>query len=247
LGALSLWMLGYPDQAGRSAEEAVTLAESLDYAPSLAHALAFAGLCHQLRRDAPMVMACGERLVALGSEHRLAQYRAVGTIARGWAIAHQGTPKAGLAELRRGLDDYAATKVKAWFVYFNASLAEAYYRVGDAKLGLDAVNEALALSDSLSERLCQAGMLHLKGAILNAISADHRSDAETCYREALALAQQQGARSVALRASTSLARLWQEGRRRNDARDLLAPIYASFAEGLDTADLKEARLLLDEL
>jgi predicted ATPase/class 3 adenylate cyclase len=247
LGALSLWMLGYPEQAGRSANEAIVLAESLDYAPSLAHALAFAGLCHQLRRDAPMVMECSERLVALASEHRLAQYRAVGAIARGWAIAHQERAAEGLAELRRGLDDYAATHVKAWFVYFKASLAEAYYRVGEAKLGLDAVNEAVALSNSLSERLWQAGMLHLKGEILSTLSPGYRSEAEICYRRAFDLAQQQGAKSVALRVATSLGRLWQEQRRRHEARDVLAPIYASFTEGLDTADLIEARLLLEEL
>jgi predicted ATPase len=245
LGALSLWMLGYPDQAAQSAREAVVLAESLEHAPSLAHALAFAGLCHQLRRDAAAVLDCGERLVALAGEHRLAQYRAVGTIARGWAQAHQARVPEGLAELRRGLDDYAATRVKAWFVYFKASLAEAYYRVGGAELGLSAVDEALALSDQLSERLWLAGMLHLKGAIL--MATDRLVDAERCYREASELAGQQGARSVTLRAAVSLARLWRDQDRRAEARNLLAPVYGWFTEGFDTPDLKEAKALLDEL
>ncbi len=146
--------------------------------------------------------------------------------------------------MRRGLDDYAATQVKAWSVYFKASLAEAYYRVGKAKLALEAVNEAVALSNSLSERLWQAGMLHLKGEILSALSPDYRGEAEICHKRAFNLAQQQGAKSVALRAATSLGRLWQQQRRRHEARDVLAPLYASFTEGLDTADLIEARLLL---
>ena len=90
-------------------------------------------------------------------------------------------------------------------------------------------------------------MLHLKGEILSALSPDHRSEAEACHRMALDLAQQQGAKSVALRAATSLGRLWQQQRQRHEAHDVLAPIYASFTEGLDTADLIEARLLLDEL
>ena len=245
LGGLSLWLLGYPDQAARYAREAVTLAESLDNAPSLAHALAFSALCHQLRRDAPAVFDCSERLVKLARTHGLAQYGAAGRMARGWALAHQGQPEEGLAELRRGLDDYGATQVKAWSVYFRATLAEAYYRAGDIQSGLSTLGEALELSDQLGERFWQAGMLYFKGVMLMSLSAE--DEAESCYRAALQIAHQREAKSLELRAAMSLARLWRDQGRRSAARDLLVPVHGWFTEGLETADWREASALLDEL
>jgi predicted ATPase/class 3 adenylate cyclase len=245
LGGLSLWLLGYPDQAMRHARKAVTLAESLDNAPSLAHALAFSALCHQLRRDPAAVRDCSERLVHLAKAHGLAQYGAAGRMARGWALAHQGQPEEGLAELRQGLDDYSATEVKAWSVYFRATLAEAYYRAGDPQSGLRSVDEALELSDQLGERFWQPGMLYFKGIMLMSLSA--QQEAESCYRAALKIARQRSAKSLELRAAMSLARLWRDQGRRSAACDLLAPIHGWFTEGVETADRREASLLLDEL
>jgi predicted ATPase len=245
LGGLSLWLLGYPDQAAQYAREAVMLAESVENAPSLAHALAFTALCHQLRRDAAAVFDCSERLVTLARAHGMAQYGAAGAMARGWALAYQGQPEEGLAELRQGLEDYGATQVKAWSVYFRATLAEAYHRAGDAEAGLRTVDQALELSDQLGERFWQAGMLHFKGVMLMSLSAE--SEAEKCYHTALNIARQQRAKSIELRAATGLARLWGEQGRRRAARDLLAPICGWFTEGLETADLREASLLLHEL
>jgi predicted ATPase len=245
LGGLSLWLLGYPDQAMRHAREAVTLADSLDNAPSLAHALAFSALCHQLRRDPAAVRDCSERLVHLAKAHGLAQYGAAGRMARGWALAHQGQPKEGLAELRQGLDDYCATQVKAWSVYFRATLAEAYYRAGDPQSGLRSVDEALELSDQLGERFWQPGMLYFKGIMLMSLSA--HQEAESCYRAALKIARQRSAKSLELRAAMSLARLWRDQGHRGAAHDLLAPVHGWFTEGAETADWREASLLLDEL
>ena len=247
LGSLGLWLAGFPDQAAQSAQEGIELAEALGHAPSLAHALAFAALCHQLRRDPPAVLECGERLTLVGSEHGLAQYRAVGTITQGWARVHLGQTTEGLAEMLKGLDEYDATRVQAWLVYFKASLAEAYHHAGDAQSGLAAVNDALALSDVLDEPFWQAGMLHRKGALLNALSPRHRSEAEACYREALAVSTNQQAPAIGLRAAIGLAQLWHGEGRRAEARELLKPAYGCFAEGLDTADLTEARTLLQEL
>jgi predicted ATPase len=247
LGSLGLWLTGYPEQAARSACEGIALAETLEHAPSLAHALAFAALCHQLRRDAPAVFECGQRLAVLGSEHGLAQYKAVGTITRGWALAHMGQASEGLAEQLKGLEEYGETRVQAWLVYFKATLAEVYHCVGDAESGLAAVGDALALSDSLGERFWQAGMLHRKGAMLGSLGKDHRDEAEHCYREALAISTEQQARSIALRAATSLARLWHHEGRDAEAGDLLRPLHGMFTEGHDTPDLLEARALLGGL
>jgi predicted ATPase len=247
LGAVGLWLIGYPEQAAQSAREGIALAESLEHAPTLAHALAFAALCHQLRRDPAAVFDCGECLAVLGSEHGLAQYRAVGTITRGWALAHQGQAAKGLAELLKGLDEYGETRVQAWLVYFKATLAEVYECAGDAELGLAALDDALALSDQLGERFWQAGMLHRRGTMLLSLSRDRRQEAEHCYQKSLEISTQQQARSIRLRAATSLAQLWRREDRGRDARDLLAQQHSWFTEGFDTPDLKQAKAVLDTL
>ena len=244
--ALSLWLLGYPDQAAQSAAEAVTLAEGLSHHPSLAHALYWAALVHQLRRDRQPVYEYAERLRLFGTEHKLALYSAIGDIMHGWALCDPGKPEAGLHELSGGVEAYAALKVKLYLAYFTAVLSEAYGRAGKVELGLAKMEDALSLFHS-AERCFQPGILQLKGEILIASAADHREEAENCLYEALRIARRQEAKSAELRAATSLARLWGEQGRRAEARDLLAPIYSWFTEGFDTADLKDAKSLLAEL
>ena len=245
-GALSLWLLGYPDQAAQSAAEAVTLGETLSHHPSLAHALLWAALVHQLRRDLQPVYEYAERLRVLGTEHKLPLYTAIGSIMHGWALCYQGQPEAGLHELSGGVEAYAALKVKLNLAYFTAVLSEAYRRAGKVELGLATMEDALSHFDS-AERWCQSGILQLKGEILMASTTDHWADAEGCFSEALRIARRQQAKSAELRAATSLARLWGEQGRREEARGLLAPVYGWFTEGFDTADLKDAKALLDQL
>jgi len=242
-GAVSLWHLGYPDQAAQSAAEAVTRGEGLSHYPSLAHALMWAGYVHQLRRDPQAVYDYAERLRALGTEHKLALYTAVGSIMRGWALCYQSRPKVGLRELRGGIDAFAALKVRLNLAYFTAVLAEACHRSGELEPALAAVEDA----DRLAERWCQSGILQLKGEILISSGAARWADAETCFDEALRIARRQEAKSPELRTATSLARLWGEQGRRAEARKLLAPAYGWFTEGFDTADLRDAAKLLSEL
>ena len=242
-GAVSLWHLGYPDQAAQSAAEAVTHGEGLSHYPSLAHALMWAGYVHQLRRDPQAVYDYAERLRALGTEHKLALYTAVGSIMRGWALCYQSRPKVGLRELRGGIDGFATLKVRLNLAYFTALLAEAYHRAGKFEPALAAVEDA----DRLAERWCQSGILQLKGEILISSGAARWADAETCFDEALRIARRQEAKSPELRTATSLARLWGEQGRRAEARKLLAPAYGWFTEGFDTADLRDAAKLLSEL
>jgi len=164
----------------------------------------------------------------------------------GWALCYQGQPEAGLHELSGGVEAYAALKVKLNLAYFTAVLSEAYRRAGKVELGLATVEDALSHFDS-AERWCQSGILQLKGEILMASTTDHWADAEGCFSEALRIARRQQAKSAELRAATSLARLWGEQGRREEARGLLAPVYGWFTEGFDTADLKDAKALLDQL
>jgi predicted ATPase len=246
-GAVSLCLLGYPDQAAQSAVEAVTHGEGLSHHPSLAHALMWAGYVHQLRRDPQAVHESAERLRALGTEHKLAQYTAIGNIMRGWALCYQGHPEVGLRELGGGMDAYAAVKVRLNLAYFTAVFADAYFRSGELQLALAATEDAMHLSDRLAERWCQSGVLQLKGEILMSSGTDRWADAETCFHEALRIARRQDAKLPELRAATSVAHLWGEQGRRAEARALLRTLYGWFTEGFDTTDLKKAKTLLDEL
>ena len=129
--------------------------------------------------------------------------------------------------------------------YFKAVLAEAYLAAGDAPMGFETVEGAIRFAEEAGVCFWNAELLRLKGALLARLSA--RAEVEASYQQALALARHQQARSLELRAAISLARLWRDQRKREEARELLAPIYGWFTEGFDTLDLKEAKALLDEL
>jgi predicted ATPase len=126
-------------------------------------------------------------------------------------------------------------------------LAEAYGNMGQTDGGLSMLAEALAAVEHSEERWWEAELYRLKGELLLARAAEHRAEAEACFHQALAVARQQQAKSLELRAATSLSRLWQQQGKRAEAYELLAPIYGWFTEGFDTADLQEAKALLAEL
>ena len=128
-----------------------------------------------------------------------------------------------------------------------AVLAEAYRHVGQTEAGLRLLAEALTVADTTGGQHVEAELHRLRGEFLLALAADRDAEAETCFQQALALARRQQAKSLELRAAMSLARLWQRQGKRAAAHELLAPLYGWFTEGFDTADLQDARALLDEL
>jgi predicted ATPase len=245
--ALTLWGLGYPDQALRCSREALTLAQELAHPFSLAYAMCFAGKFCQLRRDVQAAQAWAMAAMALCTEQGFALYLARGTILQGWAMAEQGQGAAGLAQMRQGLVAYQATGAAVFRPYYLASLAEAYGKVGQAGEGLALLGEALAAVHKTGERFCEAELYRLKGELLLVCSAENHGEAETCFQHALAVARHQQARAWDLRAAMSLSRLWQSQGKRAAARELLAPIYGWFTEGFDTADLQDAKALLEAL
>jgi len=236
-----LWLLGYPDQAAREARDVVFFAESIGHVPSVGHALWWAAMVHQVRRDAPPVLDHSRRLLALGAEHALKQYQMIGSITHGWALAHLSDVEEGLSELRHADISYAGTQK----TYFHAILAETELRAGHFDRAEAALNDAAAIANRLDETWWRAGMLCIEGDILRTRSADQWHEAEERYRAAITIAQEQQAKSLELRAATRLARLWQGQGRGAEARDLLAPVYGWFSEGFETPDLKEAKALLD--
>ena len=242
-----LWLLGYPDQALQRSQAALTLAQELAHPFSLAYALTFATLIHQFRREGQATQARAEATIALAREQGFALWLAFGTVLRGWALAEQGQSDVGMLQIRQGMAAYRATGAEVDRAYCLALLAEAYGQGKRYDEGLAVLEEALALTGQYASVIWEAEIHRLKGVLLLARSTENQVEAEACFHEALAIARHQQAKSLELRAAMSLARLWQRQGQHAEARELLAPIYGWFTEGFGTADLQEAKALLDAL
>ena len=242
-----LWLLGYPEQALQRSYEALTLARELAHPFSLAFALDRAARIQWLRREWQANQAHAEALLALATEQGFALRVATGTVHRGAALAAQGQGETGIAEIRQGLAAYRAMGAEIGLTSWVAILAAAYGDVGQPEAGLRLLDEASAVRDKNDERFYEAELYRLKGDLFLALSMDHHAEAAACYQQALDVVRRQQAKSWELRAAMSLSRLWQRQGKHFEARELLAPVYGWFTEGFDTADLQEAKALLDEL
>jgi len=159
----------------------------------------------------------------------------------------QGQAQEGIEQITQGLGAYRATGARTTQPYLLALLAEAYGTTGEPETGLTVVTEALTHADKNGERWYEPELYRLKGKLLLQQSSDNQAEAEFCFHHALDLARTQQAKSFELRVATNLAQLWQQQGKRQEAHDLLAPVYHWFTEGFDTADLKDAKALLHEL
>jgi TOMM system kinase/cyclase fusion protein len=245
--ALVLWFLGYPDQALKRSHEALTLAQELSHPFSLSSALNFAVWLHQHRREVQLTQEGVETLMTFSTEQGFALWLAWGTAMQGWALAEQGQVEEGIAQIRQCLDTSRAAGAELGQSHYLALMAEAHGKVGQAEEGLSVLTEALTWVDKSGERFYEAELYRLKGVLLLKQAVLDVSQAEACLHQALDVARLQQAKSFELRAATSLARLWQSQGKRDEARELLEPVYSWFTEGFDTADLIDAKTLLDEL
>jgi class 3 adenylate cyclase/predicted ATPase len=241
------WLLGYPDQAGQKIEEGLILARELAHIFSLAFALNHAALIRMFLREAKTAGERADISIAFSTEQGIAQWLAQGTVLRGWALAMQGQGPEGTAEIYRGMAAWQATGAALTRPWYLAQLAEAYGQEGKVEEGLNTIAEALVPVNTTEERWWEAELYRLKGELLLACSAAHHTEAEACFHRSLDIARHQQAKSLELRAAMSLSRLWQQQGKRDEARELLTPIYGWFTEGFDTADLQEAKALLDNL
>jgi class 3 adenylate cyclase/predicted ATPase len=245
--AWTLWYLGYPDQGLARNDEAVTLAQQSAYPFSLSLALSFAAVVHQFRREVQTAQAYTEASISVATAQGFPFWRARGALLHGWALAHQGQAQEGIEQINQGLTAYRATGGEVGRPWFLMLFAEAHGTIGQPEAGLTALTEALTLVDTTGERWYESELYRLKGELLLKQNSDNQAEAENCFQQAIAIAQKQSAKSWELRATTSLARLWQQQGKRQEAYDLLAPVYHWFTEGFDTADLKDAKTLLHEL
>jgi class 3 adenylate cyclase/predicted ATPase len=240
------WCLGYADQARTICTEMLTLAQALSHPLSLVYALSSAALIHSCLREGRTAHHLAEAAYTLATEHGFPYWVASATIRRGEALVLQGQSQEGIVLIERGITARRATGSKLAASSQGARLVEAYGRAGQVQKGLSALVEVLAWIDKTGERWCEAELHRLRGALLLQQSPDNHTEAEACFHQAIAIAQRQQAKSWELRAATSLARLWQQQGKRQEAYDLLAPVYNWFTEGFDTADLQEAKRLLEE-
>jgi len=245
--ASTLNALGYPDQALKRAEQAVVAGQEFGHPFTLTFALHFSTFLRAARREAHEAQAAAERVIELSTEHGFAFWLAQATSLRGEAIAEQGRTEEGIAEMLKGLAAMRAIGFEGNRAFHLAQLAKAYSEVGRLDEALSTLEEALAEADQNEERKNEAERLRLKGELLLRQSDTHAAEPRTCFERAIEIARTQGAKWFELRATTSLARLLARQSHRDEAHAALADIYNWFTEGFDTADLKDAKALLDEL
>jgi adenylate cyclase len=244
--AYTLLVRGYPAQAVAIGQEALSRAEALDYVGVQGIALTTAGaVFYAACRQSQATLQYARQLLALAEKHTLPSYQSWGTFYRGWALAHQGQPAPGLAEMDAGLEQLESTGTQGSIPLLLTLLAETYAQIEEVPKGETAINRALTLVDEteaysyLAEMHRVRGVLHLK--------AQATAKAEGCFERAIDVAQEQAARLWELRATVSLARLWQAQGRAAEAHSRLSAIYGWFTEGLEMPDLVEAREVLDDL
>jgi predicted ATPase len=240
-----LIFLGYLDQARFRSEAAIEEAHKLGHAYSLAYALTTACFVDWATRSREELLMRADALIAASDEHGFPFNRAVGTGWRGCALAGSGQTAEGIALLRAGLAAYRATGAVTFVPLLLTLLADAEGKAKQQDRGLGHLAEAERLVAETGERCNEAELHRVRGELLRA--GHDPAGAERCFCQAIGIAQLQSAKFWELRAAISLARLWREQGKRDAARDLLAPIYAWFTEGLDTPVLKDAKALLDEL
>jgi predicted ATPase len=223
------------------------LVHALAHPYSLAFAHWWAAFVYQLRRDVSAVHAQADATLALATEQGFTLWVAVGTIFRGWAPAMQGQGEEGRAHVCQGIAAWRATGAVLHVPYFCTMLAEVCDHLGHPAEGLQALAEAHTLVEQHEERYWEAEVCRLRGVLLLRQPGTPQTEAEAWLQRALDVARHQEAKSLELRAAMSLSQLWQQQGKRAEAHALLAPIYGWFTEGFDTADLQEARTLLEEL
>ena len=242
-----LWLLGYPEQALASSQAALTLAQELDHPYSLTHALHWAAVLHHLRREATLTQERAEAAITIATKQGFSGESLLqASLLRGWALAACGHREEGLTQLQL-LEAPRATRTTRDRAYHLALLAEASAQGGESVAGIAALVEALATLPTSGARWCEAELHRLRGVLLLQGAMPQPGEAEACLQQALTVACHQQAKSLELRATMSLCRLWQKQDKRATAYALLTPIYGWFTEGFDTADLQEAKALLEEL
>ena len=244
--ALACWLLGRADEALEHVRSALVWAEALSHVGSRAHAMDYALVLHKFRRDVPEVASRANELVSYATEQQLPDHRAKGAVFRGWARALREDVAGGLSEMRDALTIEQDAGTPEDFPLYYEMFAEACQRAGRFDEGLSAVGQGFGQAEQRGLVYWNAELHRRRGELL-LLSGRDRAAASACFRDALDCARAQGARSLELRAATSLARLCRDEGHAIEAASILRPVCTGFTQGFDAPDLIEARKLLDNL
>jgi predicted ATPase len=245
--SLTLWMLGYPEAALTDAKNAVRNGRETGQAASLMFALYVTGFVHILRGDYSIATALARELFALAEEKSAFLWKRAGMIYEGCVLTETGKPSEGIEMLTAGIAEYRSTGATTYLTFFLSSLTRAYAEIGQFDDAWRCIREAMTAIETTNERWSEAEINRVAGEIALMSPEPDAATAQTCFERALAVARKEQAKYWELRAAMSMARLWRDQGKRDEARDLLAPVYGWFTEGFDTLDLKEAKALLEEL
>jgi predicted ATPase len=244
--AWNLWLLGFPERSLNRCNEALTIAQKLSHPLSTVFAQSYAAILHIYRQEPLKVQEHAEVAIALATEHGFEFFKAFAEIFLGFGKSLMGQNEEGLALIRRSLDDWQATGAKLGGTQFRSFLAEGYGKAGNIESGLRVVAESLSEIRKNEERLGEAELYRVNGELL-LMRGQAEVEAENSFKQGIEISRHQGAKSLELRSTLSLSRLWQVQGKREDAKRVLTEIYNWFDEGFKTADLKETRLQLDML
>lgn len=243
--ALARWMLGHPREALALVQSALDWSRELSHVGSRVHALDYALVLQKFRRDMNAVNLLAGELTAFASEQRLRVFSAKGVFFRGWAHALTQDVGAGLSEMLDGIASERAADTPHDFTLYLEMLAEVYGLAGRLEEALRAVGDAFAVAERRGIVYWNAELHRRRGELL--FASGERDAAETCFREALACARVQEARSLELRAVVSLARFGRDQRDCAPVAAILRSLCESFGEDRDTPDLNEAHQVLESL
>jgi len=244
--AWNSWILGYPDRALNISHKALTLARKLSHPLSLVFALSYAAILYECRQEPREAQEQAEAAIAFATEQGFVFWAAFTEMFLGWALSAQGQREEGIALIRRSFAAWQATGAKLGGIHFRMLLAEAYRKTENAEAGLIVVAEALTAAQTSEECVWEAELYRVRGELLM-MKGESEIEVEKSFKQGLAIAKRQSAKSFELRSILSLSRLWQAQGKCEDAGRMLTEIYGWFTEGFDTPDLKEAKALLHEL
>jgi predicted ATPase/class 3 adenylate cyclase len=242
-----LWQLGYPDQALQKSRDSLTMARELSHPSTMSSALSFAAWFHQCRGDHQAVQVNVEENMALATEQGFSPRRAQADFLRGWLLVEQGDSETGITQMSTIVLSQPGGISGRWMAHSGALLADVLRKFGKISDGFKVATETISKTQQSGGRYYEAELHRVKGELLLAQTAADEQQAENCFQRAIEVARGQSAKSLELRAAMSLSHLWQRQGKQTPARQLLGEIYGWFTEGFDTADLKAAKAMLNEL
>jgi predicted ATPase len=245
--SMALWLLGYPEAALADVDQALEEARKIGQVATLMIALYHAWLTHFRCGNYTAATAEADELVALADEKTAFFWKVSGILNQGCLLVLTGKASDAVQMINSGIAAYRSTGSTVWLPLYLSYLARSYAELGQFDDARRSISEAMTAVETTKETWCEADVRRIAGEIAALLPEPDAAQAEAYFDRALSVARTQQAKSLELRAAMSMARLWRDQGKRDEARDLLAPVYGWFTEGFDTLDLKEAKALLEEL